>query len=142
MFSTINKYLYKNYLIGFSIILIIFSLLIFTGDLIENFRKAATKDIPIDIIFKITLYNYPSLIFELFPIIIFFSCIFSIIVLIKSSEYTVLKASGIPDYGLLTSPVILFFILTILFVTAINPLTTLFHSKYDNLNYQLNKGVP
>ena len=46
MFSKINLYLYKNYINGFIIVLLIFSLLTFTGDLIENFRKATTKFVP------------------------------------------------------------------------------------------------
>ena len=75
MFSTINKYLYKNYFIGFVIILAVFSLLIFTGDLIENFRRTATKDVPISIVFSMSFYNFFSLIYETIPIIIFFSYI-------------------------------------------------------------------
>ncbi len=136
MLSTINKYLYKNYFLGFIIILFIFSILVFTGDLIENFRKSETKDVPLEIIFQLSLFNYPSLIYETIPIIIFFSCIFSTVRLIKTSEYTVLKSSGLTNISLLISPAVLFLIISILFVLAINPLIALFHSKYDELNYE------
>ena len=135
MFSILNKYLYKNYLIGFLITLIIFSLLVFTGDLIENFRKGATKDVSIGIIFQLSLYNFPSLLYEIIPIIIFFSSIFSTIRMIKTSEYTILKTSGVTNKSLLISPSILFFIISILFILIINPLTALFHQKYEELNY-------
>ncbi len=134
MFSTINKYLFKNYLVGFIIMLIIFSLLTLTGDLIENFRKSSTKEVPIRIVFQLSLYNFPSLIYEILPIIIFFSYIFSTVKLIRSSEYTILKSSGLTNIYLLVSPSILFCIISILFILIANPLIALFHSKYDELN--------
>tara|TARA_X000000368_G_C23056530_1_gene724155 strand:+ start:1137 stop:2234 length:1098 start_codon:yes stop_codon:yes gene_type:complete len=135
MFSKINLYLYKNYLIGFIIVLLIFSLLTFTGDLIENFRKSATKEVPTGIIFELSLYNFPSLIYETIPIIIFFSCIFTTLKLIRTSEYTIFKSSGMTNNSLLVSPLILFLAISILFVLTINPLVAFFHSKYDELNY-------
>ncbi len=134
MFTKLNKYMFKNYLFGFIIILFIFSVLIFTGDLIENFRKTATKDVSTNIIFQLSLYNYPSLFFEILPITVFFSYIFSTIKLVKSSEYTILKSSGIKNSSLIFAPVLLYFILSIIFIIVINPLSTLFHSKYDELN--------
>ena len=135
MFTKINLYLYKNYLIGFLIILLVFSLLIFTGDLIENFRKSATKDVPTNIVFELSFYNFPSLIYETVPIIIFFSCILTTVKLVRTSEYTILKSSGLTNNSLLISPSILFFTISVLFVFTINPLVSIFHSKYDKLNY-------
>ena len=93
MFSKINLYLYKKYLIGFLIILLTFSFLTFTGDLIENFRKSAPKNVPNSSIFELTMYNFPSVIYETIPIIIFFSCIFTTVKLIKTSEYTIFKST-------------------------------------------------
>ncbi len=135
MFSKVNLYLYKNYLIGFSIIFLIFSLLAFTGDLVENFRKSSAKDVPTSIVFEMSFYNFLSLIYETFPIIIFFSYIFTTVRLIRSSEYTILKSSGIRNSSLLISPSILFLVISLLFILTVNPLTALFHSKYDELNY-------
>ena len=112
MFSTINKYLYKNYLLGLIIVFLVFSILIFTGDLVENFRKSVTKEVPIAIVFRLTLYNFSSLIYETMPIIIFLSYIFSTLRLIKSSEYTILKSSGLTNLSLLISPAILYFLIS------------------------------
>ncbi len=134
MFTTLNRYMLKNYLLGFVIMFVIFSILIFTGDLIENFRKTATKDVSTNIIFQLSLFNYPSLFFEILPITIFFSYIFSTIKLVRSSEYTILKSSGIKSSSVVFAPLLLYIILSIFFIVAINPLSALFHSKYDELN--------
>ena len=136
MFSKLNRYLYRNYFIGFLVVLIIFSTLIFTGDLIENFRKSATKDVPVNIIFQLSFYNFFSLIFETIPIIIFFSCIFTVIRFVKNSEYTVMQSTGAKEISLLISPILLFFLIGVIFISVINPLTVLLHEKYDELEYQ------
>tara|TARA_B100001093_G_C26716036_1_gene965686 strand:- start:159 stop:1256 length:1098 start_codon:yes stop_codon:yes gene_type:complete len=141
MFSKINFYLYKNYLIGLLIILLIFSILLLTGDLVENFRKSSAKEVPIKIIFQLSLYNFPSLIYEAVPIIIFFTYIFSTIRMVRSSEFTVLKSSGITNTSLLISPSILFFSFSVIFILTVNPLITVFHSKYEELNYKYIKQV-
>ncbi len=135
MFSKINLYLYKNYFIGLSIILLVFSIILFTGDLVENFRKSSTKEVPIKIIFQLSLYNFPSLVYEAIPMIIFFSYIFTTIKMVKASEYTILKSSGLKNTSLLISPSVLFFCIIVIFILTINPLIALFHSKYDELNY-------
>lgn len=141
MFSTLNKYLYKNYIFGFLVTYSIFSILIFTGDLIEQFRKSTNKDVPIDIIFQLSFYNYFSLIFDTLAIIIFLSCIVTFIKLEKASEYTVMKSSGVKPASLIIAPTILFFIIGIFFITTMNPLTSIMYDKYEKLENQYIKRI-
>ena len=141
MFSTLNRYLYKNYFIGFLIIYSTFSLLIFTGDLIEQFRKSTNKDVPVDIVFQLSFYNYFSLIFDTLAVIIFLACVFTFIKLEKSSEYTVMKSSGVKPFSLLISPLLLFFSIGVIFISVVNPLTAIMHEKYDDLEYRYIKRV-
>lgn len=126
---------------GLLIILFTFSIFLFTGDLVENFRKSSDREVPINIIFQISLYNFPSLIYETIPIIIFFSYIFSTVRMVKSSEFTILKSSGITNTSLLVSPSLLFLSFSIIFILTINPLIAILHSKYEDLNYQYIKQV-
>ena len=76
MFSKLNIYLFRNFIYSFFIIFILFALLIFFSDLVEQFRKSTNKNVPISILFKLTLLNLPYLIFSTLPIIVFFSTIF------------------------------------------------------------------
>ena len=85
MFSKLNIYLLKNFIYSFLIVFTIFTLLIYFSDLIEQFRKSTNRDVPIDIIFKLTFLNAPFLSFSTLPIVIFFSTVFCYLKLIRSS---------------------------------------------------------
>ena len=65
MFSKLNIYLLKNFIYSFLIIFTLFLLLVFFSDLIEQFRKSANKNVPIDVVFRLTFLNAPFLIFYL-----------------------------------------------------------------------------
>ena len=55
MFSKLNIYLSKNFIYSFLIVFILFTMLLFFSDLMEQFRKASNKEVPINIILKLTL---------------------------------------------------------------------------------------
>ena len=95
MFSKLNIYLFKNFVYTFLIVFILFTMLLFFSDLIEQFRKATNKEVPIKIILKLTLLNAPSLSFSTLPIVVFFSTILCYLKLIRSTEYIIMSTSGI-----------------------------------------------
>ena len=109
MFSKLDIYLLKNFIYSFLIVFTLFTLLVFFSDLIEQFRKSTNKDVPIDIIFRLTFLNTPILIFSTLPVVIFFSTIFGYLKLIRSSEYIVMGSSGISSIQSAKTPIITFF---------------------------------
>ena len=141
MFSKINIYLLKNFIYSFLIVFVLFLLLIFFSDLIEQFRKSANKDVPINIIFRLTFLNAPFLIFSTLPIVIFFSTIFCYLKLIRSSEYIVMGSSGISSMQLTKAPIAIFFLIGLIFVFIINPLSAVFQKEFQELDYRYIKRV-
>tara|TARA_B100000886_G_scaffold86704_1_gene56911 strand:- start:7852 stop:8955 length:1104 start_codon:yes stop_codon:yes gene_type:complete len=136
MFSKINLYLAKNFFISFIIVLFIFSSLIIIGDFVEQFRKATGKDVPVKIIFQLSLLNFLSLLSFILPIVSFFGALFTFIYLIKRSELIIIGSIGLSTTRVLIPPIILYFFLGIFFVTIINPLSSAFHDKYTELEYK------
>jgi lipopolysaccharide export LptBFGC system permease protein LptF len=61
MFSKLEYIFLKNFIYTFLIVFILFTLLIFFSDLIEQFRKSTNKDVPVEIIFKRNIFNAPFL---------------------------------------------------------------------------------
>lgn len=141
MFSKINLYLTRNFIYSFLIVFILFVLLIFFSDLIEQFRKSTNKNVPISIVFRLTLLNLPSLIFSTLPIVVFFSTIFCYLKLIRSSEYIIMGSSGISSLQLAKMPIIIFFLIGIIFVLMINPLSAVFQKEFQELDYKYIKRV-
>ena len=136
MFSKLNIYLLKNFIYSFLIVFTLFTLLVFFSDLIEQFRKSANKDVPVHIVFRLTFLNLPSLIFSTIPIVVFFSTIFCYLTLIRSSEYIIMGSSGISSLQLTKVPIFIFFLIGIMFVLIVNPLSSIFQKEFQELDYK------
>ena len=54
MFSKINYYIFKKFLYSFLITFIILAAILFIGDFVEQFRKTAGKNVPLNIILNDT----------------------------------------------------------------------------------------
>ena len=136
MFSKLNIYLLKNFIYSFLIIFLLFVILIFFSDLIEQFRKATNKNVPINIILKLAFLNSPSLIFSTLPIVVFFSSILCYLKLIRSSEYIIMGSSGQSSLKLARAPMSIFFLISLIFVLIINPLSSISQKEFQELDYK------
>jgi lipopolysaccharide export system permease protein len=141
MFSKLNIYLLKNFIYSFFIVFVVFTLLIYFSDLIEQFRKSTNKDVPIDIIFKLTFLNAPFLSFSTLPIVVFFSTVFCYLKLIRSSEYIIMGSAGMSSFQLAKAPIFIFFVIGIFFVTIVNPLSAIFQKEFNELDYKYIKRI-
>ncbi len=141
MLSKLNIYLLKNFIYSFLVVFILFTILIFFADLIEQFRKSTNKDVPIDIVFRLTFLNAPSLIFSTLPIVIFFSTILGYLKLIRNSEYIIMCSSGISGLQLTKAPVSIFFLIGLMFVLIVNPLSAIFQKEFQELDYKYIKRI-
>ena len=136
MFNKINYYILKKFLYSFLITFIILASIIFIGDFVEQFRKAAGKNVPFNIILQLTLFNFPNLITYTLPITSFFSSILALLILIRNSELTVISGMGISNLKTIFPALILHFFIGIIFITLANPLIAAFDDKYSNLEYE------
>ena len=135
MFSKINLYLFRSFFYSFLITFAVFAFLIFIGDFIEQFRKSTNKEVPIQIIFQLTAYNFLSLTMFTLPVVSFFSSLFAFLYLIKHSELIIVSSSGVPIRSMLISPIVLYILIGGFFVTALNPLMAVFEDRYSELEY-------
>tara|TARA_B100001057_G_scaffold469344_1_gene529548 strand:+ start:1474 stop:2571 length:1098 start_codon:yes stop_codon:yes gene_type:complete len=141
MISKLNLYLFKNFIYTFLIVFTLFTTLVFFSDLIEQFRKATNKDVPIEIIVRLALLNIPLLSFSTLPIVIFFSSLLCYLKLIRNSEYIILGSSGISSIQLTKVPIFTFFIIALFFVIVINPFAAVLQKEYQELDYKYIKRI-
>ena len=141
MFSKLNIYLAKNFLVSFLIIFIVFAALLIIGDFVEQFRKSTGKNVPLSIIFQLSILNFFSLINFIIPIVAYFGSLLAFLNLIKNSELIVINTIGISSSKIMLPAVILYFLIGIFFVTIVNPLSVVFYNKYTELEYKyINKS--
>jgi len=136
MFNKINYYIFKKFLYAFLITFIILASILFIGDFVEQFRKAAGKDVPFNIILQITMFNFPNLIAYTLPITSFFSSILALLIFIRNSELTVISGMGISNLKTIFPAITLHFFIGIIFITLANPLIAIFDDRYANLTYE------
>ncbi len=136
MFSKINIYLAKNFVISFMIVFACFAALLIIGDFVEQFRKSTGKNVPMEIIFQLAVFNFFSLVEFIIPIVAFFAALLTFILLIRNSEYLIISSVGISNVKVLVPAIIIYFIIGIFFVTIINPLSAVFYDRYTELEYK------
>ena len=135
MLNKINIYILKRFLYTFCVVFIIFSSILFIGDFVEQLRKSTGKDVPLKVIFQLTLFNFPSLISFTLPISSFFSAIIAYLILVRNSEIIIINSAGISHLRFTLPAVVLYLLIGIFFITAINPLLSYFDKRYSDLEY-------
>ena len=136
MFSKINIYLSRKFFISFVIVFLIFAALLIIGDFVEQFRKSTGKNVPLEIIVQLAVFNFFSLVEFIIPIVAFFAALLTFILLIKNSEFLIIHSVGISNIKVLIPPVIIYFLIGIFFIAIINPLSAVFYDRYTELEYR------
>ncbi len=136
MLNKINIYILKRFFYSFIITFLTISVILFIGDFVEQFRKSAGKDIPLNIIFQLASLNFLSLINFTLPLIVFTGSIIAFLGLIRGSEKIIINSVGISNVKLALPAISFYILLGIFFITIINPLTALFDEKYSELEYK------
>ena len=136
MFNKISLYIFKKFFLAFLITFLIFSIILFIGDFVEQFRKAAGKDVPVSIILQLAIFNFPNLINYTLPITSFFGSILALLILIRNSESIVISSMGISNTRAILPALLLYVIIGVIFITLANPLIAIFDDRYSNLKYE------
>jgi len=129
----INKYIARE----FSKVIINVSLIFFCLGIIMNIFEEINffKDIDVGIHTPIglSLLYVPSLLYNMFPFIIFLSGIWFFIKMKKTYEITAINISGLSNFSIILIPGILSIVLGIFFITSINPITSVLVKKYESI---------
>ena len=135
MFNKINIYILRKFFLTFVLTFLVFSVILFIGDFVEQFRKSTGKEVPIKIILQLTLFNFPNLISFTLPISSFFAAIMAYLIMIRSSEIIIINSVGISHMKSAFPAIFLYLFIGIFFITAINPFLAYFDKRYSDLEY-------
>ena len=96
-----------------------------------NFFKDFEVGIEVPIILS-TLF-VPTLLYEMFPFVVLVSGLWFFLKIKKNDEMIALKISGLSNISIILIPSILSIFLGIIFITAINPVTSVLVKKYESI---------
>ena len=136
MFAKLDIYILKKFFFSFIITFIVFAVILFIGDFVEQLRKTTGKNTPLNIVFQLTALNFFNLIYFTLPLISFFGSILAFLSLIRGSEKIIINSIGISNLKFSIPAISLYIFLGVFFITIINPLTSIFDEQYSELEYK------
>jgi len=132
----INKYLSKTFTIIVINTVLIFLCLGFIMNLFEEINFFKDIDIGIYIPILLTSLKVPSLLYNMLPFIVLISGVWFFLKIKKSDELTAMKVSGMSNLSVILIPSITSILAGMIFVTLINPLTSVSLKRYEMLKGQ------
>ena len=127
----INKYLAREFLKVVINMTLFFFALGFIINLFEEINLFKDYNVGIKMPIMLTALFIPSLLYKMFPFIILFSGIWFFLRIKKTDEVVAMKISGMSNFSVILVPSFIAIALGILFVTSINPITSVSVKKYE-----------
>ena len=129
----IDKYLSKEFLKIVMNMSFVFFCLGFIINLFEEINFFKDYDVSIKVPILLSVLFIPSLIYNMFPFIVLLSGIWFFLKIKKTDEIIAMKVSGMSNFSVIIVPSIISIILGIVFVTSINPITSVMVKKYESI---------
>ena len=129
----INKYLSFEFLKVVLNMCFVFFCLGFILNLFEEINFFKDFDVGIEIPILLTALLIPALLYNMFPFLILLSGIWFFRKIKKNDEIIGMKISGISNFSVILVPSTLVVIIGIIFVTFVNPITSILVKNYENI---------
>ena len=127
----INKYLSKEFSKVILNTILTFFFLGFIMNLFEEINFFKDIDNQIYIPMLLTSLKVPSLLYEMLPFIVLISGMLFFLKIKKSDEIIAMKVSGMSNFSVILIPSLVSMILGVIFITSINPITSVALKKYE-----------
>ena len=129
----INKYLTKEFLKVVTNMTLAFFALGFVVNLFEEINFFKDYDVSLKVPMFLSLLFIPNLIYSMFPFVILLSGIWFFIKIKRTDEIIAMKVSGMSNFSVILIPGLVSIVLGIIFVTSINPVTSVMVKKYESI---------
>ena len=135
--STLNFYLFKKYLMNFLMLIFGLLALIYMFDTVELLRRASDSgDVKISQVFILAFYKLPDVGQQLFTFAVLFSAILTFWQLAKRHELVILRSAGLSVWQFIFPILLAAFLIGIVKITIVNPVSVLLLSRYNILESQ------
>lgn len=138
---TLSLYIGRHFLAAVAGLLVLLVGLIFLGDSIELMRRAGSRpDATVALVLKMALFRLPNLTEKVLPFAVLFGAMFAFWRLTRSQELIVARAAGVSVWQFLAPPILVAVSLGILYITALNPLSSVLLKRFEQLENAFLRG--
>ena len=129
----ISKYISQEFLKILAAMTFAFFCLGFILNIFEEINFFKDFDVGIEIPIILSTLFVPTLLYEMFPFVVLLSGIWFFLKIKKNDEIIALKITGLSNISIILIPSILSIFLGIIFITTINPVTSVLVKKYESI---------
>lgn len=131
---TLSRYIGRQFLTWFCLLLLILLAVILLLDTVELLRRAGSKPgITFWLVLQMALLKLPEIGQQIFPFVVLFAGMFTFWRLTRSAELVVARAVGVSAWQFLMPVLIGAAMIGVVKVSVINPVGSIFIAKYDQL---------
>jgi len=141
LLPTLSFYLLRQFLIGFGVILLGLTVLVFVFEAVELLRRASSKaQVPVTFVMQLALLKLPATVQKMLPFAILFGAMATFSRLTRSSELIVARSAGVSAWQFLLPTLIGVAAIGAFTLGAFNPLAAAMASNYENLEAKFLRG--
>lgn len=133
LFSIIPRYMNRNFLINFGLLVGLLLFIVFIFDLIELLRRGGKHDVEFSIVMKMALLKLPEVGQIILPFAILFSAMFTFWRLNRTSELYVMRSIGLSAMQFILPLIVAALCLGAIATTVINPVSSVLLGKFEKL---------
>lgn len=131
--SVLSRYLIKTYLEKLLLVLLVITGALILSNIFDLLHRVRGIHLQFDIFIQLVFLKIPYLIIELLPLVTMLATFMMHFALTKRNELFVLWTSGISIYKFLIPVVLINFLIAIIAITILNPISTYMLVKYEDL---------
>ena len=141
--SILGRYLSRQMLMSFLAVLLMIIGIIMMFDVIELLRRTADRpDVGFGFVIKMALVKMPRSFELVFPFVMMIAAMVTFWKVSRSNEFVIMRAAGVSIWGFLTPVLTIVFVIGMLNITVINPISSYMYEVYETMNYRFKTKNP
>ena len=141
--SILGKYLTKQIIVNFLAVLLMVMGIVLMFEVIELLRRTSDRpDVDAWFIMQMAITKLPRTLEMVFPFVMMIAAMISFWRLSKSNEFVIIRAAGVSIWGFLAPVLFAVFVVGVLNITVVNPISAKMYEAYETLNYRFKTKNP
>lgn len=141
--SILGRYLTKQIIVNFILVLTMVLGVVLLFEVVELLRRTSGRDdVGFGFVMELAVTKLPKTIEMVFPFVMMIAAMATFWKLSKSNEFVIVRAAGVSIWGFLLPVLAATFLIGVLNVTIVNPVSANLYDLYETLEYRLKTRNP
>lgn len=141
--SILGRYLTKQIIMNFFAVLLMVMGIVFMFEVIELLRRVSERtDVDSLFVIKMAITKLPRTLEMVLPFVMMIAAMITFWRLSKSNEFVIIRAAGVSIWGFLAPILFAVFMVGVLNVAVVNPISTQMYEAYEMMDYRFKTKNP